>query len=97
MKHCNFTVLLNKVFGDPENSGCSFIKEKKICYPFQAVPQGFCPALLHVIIPYLITLSNDGWMQWVNKMKDPSKRLKIPQGASKIKNMNRLFYNEVIV
>lgn len=95
---CDDLVLLSKeVWGDPGSDGCSFVKERGTFYPLKAFPEGLCPALSHTIIPYLITLSNCGWMRWVKKDIDMGKRLAVPKAVSKIRNVNRLFYNEVIV
>jgi len=78
------------------NCNCPYGDNQDI--PLSALlPQGFCPELLHAVIPYCVTLSNNGWMRWVKRLKNPDWRKDIPEHASNIKNMNRLFYNEVIV
>jgi uncharacterized repeat protein (TIGR04076 family) len=97
MKPCDTTYVFKEIIGQPVEAGCNFIKEKRIYNPAQIIPPGFCPALYHAVIPYYVTLANGGWMRWVKKLKDHAKRREIPPNASKIKNMNRLFYNEVIV
>lgn len=61
------------------------------------LPPAICPFLFYNLAPYLFTLANDGWFDWVNKHPLPQKRATIGPNDFTKKSINRKYVNEVLV
>lgn len=56
-----------------------------------------CPFAYHNLIPYIVTLLNNGWFRWTKKEKDVSSRYLRTEGYFRGSSVNRSFPNEVLV
>lgn len=62
------------------------------------IPANLCPFAYHNLIPYIITLFNQGWFRWVKKEKDVNKRYPVSKNLFEdTASVNRKFPNEVLV
>jgi len=58
---------------------------------------GICPYLFYNLVPYIVTLAEGGWFNWVVRIADPTRRRRIRPLTAITKNINRAFPNEVLV
>ncbi|MFP4444957.1 MAG: hypothetical protein ACLFPD_01760 [Desulfosudaceae bacterium] len=63
----------------------------------ELLPPGICPYLFYTLVPYIVTLAEGGWFNWVVHTADSSRRRSIRPLTEITKNLNRAFPNEVLV
>ena len=68
-KHCN-TLRLTIRQGDSQNRVQDIL------------PKGFCPLAFHSVYPYILTLNNRGWFNWVNYEEHVIVNCPHPQGVA---------------
>lgn len=77
---------------------CRWCKKGDIFTIDEMLPvNGLCPFAYHNLIPYIITLLNNGWFRWTKKEKDLNKRYLRTEEYFKDSSVNRAFPNEVLV
>lgn len=93
------TKLGNPVVEVLETKGTCYSCEKGDVFTIsKMVPiQGLCPFAYHNLIPYIVTLLNNGWFRWTKKEKDLSNRYSRTERHFKRSSINRAFPNEVLV
>lgn len=45
-------------------NGCRAYREGETCQLSELIPRGHCYALLHSLLPYMVTLRHGGWFTW---------------------------------
>ncbi len=63
----------------------------------EIVPAGLCPLLYHNLIPYVLTLSNNGWFRWIRRSGAGEERRTPEDALFTSSSVNSAFPNEVLV
>ena len=63
----------------------------------EIVPVGLCPLLYHNLIPYILTLSNNGWFRWIRRSGADEERRTPEDALFTSSSVNSAFPNEVLV
>lgn len=76
---------------------CRYRKEGHLFTMEEMVPAPLCPFAYHNLIPYIITLLNNGWFRWVKRERHTNTRYLVSKKLFEDSSVNRAFPNEVLV